>query len=96
MASRERLTLPGAGGFVFPRPVSSARAPRDGSEGARGMFARDVEHATLAQDGRYPLPARGDLEQLDNARGAGRGAVLRGTATESVGSRNSSVVMGFS
>jgi len=73
MASRERLTLPGAGGFVFPRPVSSARAPRDGSEGTRGMFARDVEHATLAQDGRDPLPARGDLEQLDDDRVAGLG-----------------------
>jgi len=70
MASRERLTLPGAGGFVFPRPVSSARAPRDGSEGARGMFARDVE-----QEGRDPLPARGDIEQLDDDRVAGLGAV---------------------
>ena len=70
MASRERLTLPGAGGFLFPRPVSSARAPRDGREGARGMFARGV-----AQEGRDPLPARGDIEQLDDDRVAGLGAV---------------------
>ncbi len=48
MASRERLTLPGASGSVFPRPVTAARAPRDGSEGARGLFARDERHRGAA------------------------------------------------